>query len=1040
MKRTAGLLAALIGTSVLLVGTRDRAQAPTYDPNILNGLSWRFVGPVRGGRSVAVAGDAANPLVFYFGSAHGGVWKTLDGGTYWRNVSDGYLKTAPIGAIDVSLSNPAVVYVGMGEALTRQDITPGDGVYKSVDGGATWTHVGLATTRHIAKIRIHPTNPDIVFVAAAGDMFGTNPDRGIFRTTDGGTTWKRVLYKSDRASAVDLVIDPTNPNILFASLDQLERLPWTEMSGGPDSGLYKSTDGGDSWTEITKNPGLPKGVVGKIGIALSPPRPARLWTLIEAEDGGVFRSDDSGATWQRVNDRHDLRRAPASYMHIVADTRDADTVYVPSYDLHKSTDGGKTFTTIPMAHGDHHALWIDPRNSSRMIEGNDGGATVTLDGAASWSTQLNQPTADLFSLAIDDRYPYWMYGAQNDNTHVSTPSQTKEGAIPWSANEPLPGGEGGQTAVRPDGSVVYAADRAGIERFDRRTGQSTNISVWPDDEFTFATKDVKYRFYYTFPVVLSPHDPSVLYTAANQVFRTTNEGVSWDAISPDLTRNRQDKMQKIPGGPITSMWSSLYWVSLIQAIAESPLKKGELWVGTDDSTIQLTRNGGTSWENVSPRDLGEWTTITNIEVSPHDPGTAYVAANRYRVSDRAPYFYRTTDYGHTWRKITDGIRENDFAWVIREDPARRGLLYAGTETGAYVSFDAGSSWQPLQHNLPAVQVRNMLVKGHDLVIATHGRGFWILDNLSPLRQLTADVTTAAAHLFDIEPAYRYLPEQTLSPHRPIRPGLQFARTSDTVVYEDRRDADGLARRVFLNAGENPPGGVTIDYALKQTAAETVLTILDASGAVVKRFSSKAQDAAWLPARAGLNRFAWDMRYPAARQRPIPQGFVSAEYPRAQAPVAPPGRYVARLTSGGQQYERPFEIRRDPRLTATDDDLQAEFDLMVRISKRLSEVTDALDRLGKAREQLASKPADAAAVKDKLQAIESALTRIPGPNPNMLPPKALNDRLAALSGEVQHADARPTRPMYAVFDDLSAAVAKQLQLLDQIAPAHATPSK
>jgi len=1051
-KRIGRVGVALIPAMCLLVGalwgcsgrTRDggsgaaaRAAAyPSVDPSFLAALEWRPLGPPRGGRTSAVVGDPQDPLVFYFGSSHGGVWKTVDAGTYWRNVSDGFFRTAPVGAIDVSLSNPAVVYVGMGEAITRQDITPGDGVYKSIDGGQTWTHVGLKETRHIAKIRIHAKNPDVVYVAAVGDIFGTNPERGVYRTKDGGQTWQRVLYKSERASAVDLSIDPTNPNVLYASLDQLQRLPWDDVSGGPDSGLYKSTDGGDTWTDITRNPGLPKGVIGKIGIAVSPPRPSRVWALVEAEDGALFRSDDSGKTWQRINDTRVLRRWASSYMHIVADTQDPDTVYIPTYELQKSTDGGKTFTALPMEHGDHHALWIDPRNARRMIEGSDGGATVTLNGAASWSTLHNQPTACLFGLAIDDQVPYRVYAAQNDSTHVATPSRTDGGAIAWMDNEAIPGGEGGQTAVKPDGSVVYAADRAGIDRYDRRTGQAPNVSVWPDDQFTMPPKDVKYRFYYTFPLLLSPHDPNILYTAGNRVFRTTDEGNSWETISPDITRNRVDKMQKVAGTPITSMWSSLYWVSLAQALAESPLEKGELWVGTDDSTVQMTRDGGKTWENVSPKELPEWTTISTIEVSPHARGTVYLAAHRYRVSDRAPYFYKTTDYGHTWQKITNGIRDEDFARVIREDPVRPGLLYAGTETGVYVSFDAGASWQSLQRNLPAVAAQYMLVKNNDLVLATHGRGFWVLDNLTALRQITREVAATSAHLFDIAPTDRYLPVQVLSPRRPFRPGIQFARSGDIVAYEDRRGLDGRVRRFFLNAGENPPGGVTIDYYLKQPPGAVTLAIVDGKGQVIKQFSSEAKDSTWLPAETGMNRFVWDMRYPGAREIPAPAGFVSAEYPRALAPVAPPGRYSARLSVGGQQYERSFEIQRDPRIAATDDDLVAQFELMVQIRNRLSEVTDAVERLRNARQQLeaqhaAGSDAAVASAGAKLQAIEGALTRLPGPSPHVLPPKALNNRLAALSGAVGQADARPTRQMYAVFEELSAGVAEQVRQLDEV---------
>ena len=1021
---------------------RTAGEYPQVGADFLTALEWREIGPHRGGRAPAVVGDPEDPLVFYFGASHGGVWKTDDAGTYWRNVSDGFFKTAPVGAMDVSLSNPTVVYVGMGESRIRQDLTPGDGVYKSTDGGRTWTHVGLRETRHIAKVRIHPTNPNLVYVAAAGDVFGTNPERGVYRTTDGGKTWEQVLYKSERAGALDLSMDPTNPNVLYASLNQLQRLPWDSVSGGPDSGLYKTTDGGDTWTDITRNPGLPRGVVGKIGVAVSPARPSRVWAMIEANDGALFRSDDSGKTWQRIFEQPNWRRNAWSYTHVVPDTQDPDTVYVQAYGFWKSTDAGATFTSLSMPHGDHHSMWIDPKNSDRMIEGNDGGATVSLNGGASWSTIYNQPTACLFSLAIDDQFPYRIYATQNDNSHFTVPSRTAGSAITW---ERISGGEGGQTAVKPDGSVVYAGDRTAIVRHDRRTGQAPTISVWPENEFGAPVKDVKYRFYYTFPVLLSPHDPGVLYTAGNFFFRSADEGNSWEAISPDLTRNRLDKMQELYGGPITSMASSLYYVSLAQALAESPLEEGELWFGSDDSTVQLSRNGGESWDNVSPVDLPEWTTISTIDVSPHHRGTAYLAAHRYRVSDRTTYFYKTTDYGRTWQKITDGIRENDFARVIREDPVRPGLLYAGTETGVYVSFDGGASWQSLQRNLPVVPVHYMLVKDNDLVLATHGRGLWIMDNLTAIRQITSQVTAASAHLFEIAPTYRYLPVRSLSPMRSFRPGIQYTRGSGGLVaFEDRREANGRLRRTYLNAGQNPPGGVWIEYYLKQPpSGEATLTILDAQDEVIQRFSSQATDEHWMPAEAGMNRFVWDLRYPNARRLPVdPRLTGHGDSARSQAPVAPPGRrYHARLAVDGQELEQPFEIRKDPRITATDADLKEQFALSVQIRDRLSEVTDAVNRLRDARRRIdervqaaGSDPAvarAAASAKAKLSEIEVALVRLANPNrPNIVPTKGPEFKLASLSGVVGRADAKPTRQVYLVFEGLSAQVARQLELLEE----------
>lgn len=1014
------------------------AEYPTVDPSFLTALEWRSIGPFRGGRATAVAGDPDDPLVFYMGTAHGGVWKTTDAGMYWRNVSDAFFKTSPVGAMDVSRSNGQVVFVGMGESEPRQDLTPGDGVYKSTNGGRTWTNVGLNDVTHISKIRIHPTNPDIVYVAAMGDIFGTDAERGVFRTKDGGKTWQRVLFKSNRASAFDLSIDPTNPNVLFASLDQFQRFPWDETSGGPDSGLYKTTDGGDTWTDITRNPGLPKGVIGKVGVSISPARPSRVYAIIEAADGGVYRSDDSGATWQKLFDDREQRREAASYLHITADTQDPDTVYVQHVEVWKSTDGGKTFTTRPMQHSDHHAMWIDPKNARRIIDGSDGGASVSLNGGASWSTLDNQPTADLFSLAVDDQEPYWVYASQNDNSHMGIPSRTAGSAIGWPDVLEIGGGEGGQTAVKPDGSVVYACDRTTMERYDRRSGQMRNISVWPEDQFGAPPKDVKERFYYSFPVYLSPHDPNVLYTGSQHLFRTTDEGDSWEQISPDLSRNRVDKMQKIPGGPITSLASSLFYVSLIRAIAESPLEKGELWVGTDDSTVQVSRNGGKSWDNVSPADLPEWTTITAIDVSPHDRGTAYLAGNRVRVSDRVPYFYKTTDYGRTWHKIVTGIRENDFAYVIREDPARQGLLYAGTETGAYVSFDAGNSWQSLQRNLPPVAVAYMRVKGDDLVVATHGRGFWILDNLTALRQITPAVASAPVHLFEVVPATRRSGGRGFG-GRASRPGVQFANAAGMVVaFEDQRGPDGRTRRTYFNAGQNPPSGVAIEYYLRQTpTGEASLTILDAAGQTIQQFSSQAKDNRRIPAEAGVNRFFWDMRYPNARDVTSGVQLAAFEASRPSPPVALPGRYMARLAVGGQTYERPFEIRKDPRTTASDADLQAQFALVVKIRDRVSEVADALNRLRDARQQMDERekrgPATpaVASIRQKLLAIEGQLTRMVGSHPLEVTPKGIINKLGTLSGVVGSGDARPTKQDYALFEDLSSRFVVQARQLAEV---------
>ncbi len=978
----------------------------TVPPAFLNGLQWRFVGPVRGGRAPAVAGDPSDPLVFYLGTGHGGVWKTTDAGLNWRNVSDGYFDVAPVGAMAVAQSDPRILYVGTGEGIPRQHITGGDGVYKSTDAGRSWAKVGLADTRHIADLVIHPGNPDIVYVAAKGDMFGPSTARGVYRTRDGGRTWRQVLYKNDLAGAVDLSMDPANPDVIYATLNHHVRYPWDEVSGGPGSGLYKTIDGGDTWTDLTRNPGLPIGQVGKIGVSVSPPNPNRVYAIIEAADGGVYRSDDAGATWIKVSVERAYRLFPASYSHIYADTQDPDVVYLPHMALWRSSDGGVSFQTVPMHHSDHHAMWIDPEDARRIIDGGDGGGSITLDGGRSWSELDNQPTADLFSLAVDDQFPYWLYVAQNDNSHVAFPSANDEAAITLEDYLAIPQGEGGQTAVKPDGSVVYAGDRTSIVRFDRRSGQGRDISVWPEDEFGKPIKDVRERFYYSFPVYLSPHDPGVLYTGSQFLYRSVDEGQSWQKVSPDLSRNRQEVMGNIPGGPITAIASSLYYVSLIRSIEESPLDAGELWVGTDDSTVQYTRDGGATWHDVSPPDMPEWTTITSVSASAHHPGTVYVSGERHRVSDLTPYLYRTTDYGRSWQRITDGIRGNDFLYVIREDPVRPGLLYAGSETGVYVSFDDGGSWQALQRNLPVAAAMSMQVKGNDLIVATHGRGVWILDDVGPLRQITPEVASEPVHLFRITPVVRNL-----------------ARRSGP-------------SRAAPDEGANPPGGVIIDYSLaRPPAGEATLTILDGSGNEVRRFSSQGRGRSAMPASAGMNRFLWDMRYPEVPAAPREDELTSFEATSPVPPVAAPGRYTARVTVDGRSLEEPFDIRRDPRIMATDAELRAQFDLSMKIRQRASDIVDALNRIHEAQRRLAAPSADAqqdARLRDRLRAIEGRLQRLADPhNPMDTQPKGLYNQLGSLSRTVLSAEAGPTRADVAVFEALSARIDEQLAELDDL---------
>jgi photosystem II stability/assembly factor-like uncharacterized protein len=1027
MKCTIRIVGLLAGVALASCGSDDNNSAstqstipvsyPSVDDSFLSAVEWRFVGPYRGGRVLAVAGATDNPLIFYFGAAHGGVWKTTDAGMNWRNVSDDFFEFPAVGALDVSLSDPNVIFAGTGEGVQRQFISPGDGVYKSSDGGDTWINVGLKETRHIARLRIHPTNSDIVYVAAMGDMFGPNPDRGIYRTMDGGESWEHILYKGETTGGVDLTIDPANPDVILASMNHHVTYPWDEESGGPTSGLFKSTDGGDTWTDITRNPGMPGGLVGKICVAISPANSSRVFAFIEADEGegGIYRSDDGGSTWQRTHTDPGKMEIPNSYNHITADTQDPDIVYIqPITGLLKSTDAGQSFERVPMENWDPHALWIDPSNSRRIIEGGDGGASITLNGGESWSSLDNQPTADLLSLAVDDQEPYWIYASQNDNSHIAIPSRTDDPSITRSHYVPLPAGEGGQTAVKPDGSVIYANDRSRTVRIDRETGQAPQISVWPEWVFGTPAKDIKYRFYYSFPILLSPHDSGVLYTAAQFVFKSIDEGQTWKHISPDLTRNRQEVMGEISGGPISSNASSLFHSSVIRTIAESPLQQGELWIGTDDSNVQVSRDGGENWVNVSPADLPEWTTITAIDVSPHHPGTVYISGERHRVSDRTPYLYKTTDYGGNWQRITNGIREHDYTWVVREDPARPGLLYAGTESGAYISFDDGDTWQSLQGNLPPVMVMQMQVKDDDLVVATHGRGFWIMDNISYLRAITPEVAASPVHLFDVDSGIR-------------------------------RILAGRGWTKLWGGAKNPPRGVTFEYYLANAADKPVtISILESNGKLIKEFSSDLEEDRSPSADKGINRFNWDLRYPGTVMPPpngALDGFMSVDYSPPTSPIAPPGQYRIQLTVDSEVIELPFEIRKDPSVNASDADLRDQFELMVAIRDRFTEVSETVLKIRDVRASLIKRRADlperstakADTILAQLREIEGILMIWMGTeaHPMMWSPPGLTEKLSTLSYAVSSGDAKPTESMYAVFADISARFEVQRNRLNAI---------
>ena len=1023
-----------------------------FDQSLLRTLEWRCIGPPRGGRVVAVAGDPANPMTFYFGACAGGVWKSDDGGAYWQNVSDGFFKTSAVGAIAVADSDANVVYAGMGESCIRTDVSHGDGVYRSSDVGRSWTNVGLKDTRHISRVRVHPTNPDLVYVAALGHAWGPNPERGIFRSPDGGSTWEHVLYKNDTTGAADLSMDPNNPRILFAALWEVQRYPWALSSGGLGSGIHRSTDGGQNWEDISANPGLPEGIKGRIGIAVSPAKAGRLWATIESEDPGLFRSEDYGDTWTLVSDNRDLQGRPWYYQHVFADTRDPDTLWILNYKTWKSIDGGANFFEVSTPHDDNHDLWIDPRNPLRMIEGNDGGACVSFNGGETWSSIYNQMTAQFYHITADNRTPYRVYGTQQDNTSVSVPSRNRKGAITWEECRVVGSGESGHIAVHPDNPNVVFAGAIGsspggggnLLRYDSAADQTRIVTVWPELYTGLGAKEMKYRFQWTYPISFSPHDPDTLYVAGNQLFSSRDQGQSWQIISPDLTRNDPSTLEP-SGGPITKDTSGAEVYATIFAFAESTIQPGLFWSGSDDGLIHVSKDGGESWNNVTPDTLPDWALVCNIEPSMHDPGAAYLCATRYRLDDTHPYLFKTADYGQTWTLITEGILDNDFTRVLKQDPERPGLLYAGTETSIYFSSDDGAHWQSLAANLPHVPVYDLTVQGDEMAVATHGRGFWVLDDLHLLRQIAGSDGLDETHLFTPKDTLRMPGPKETSGKATAGVGgavgkkYRIALETPATHYESHPPGH-RPRRVFLNAGQNPEEGVVLDYFLQEASNSAILRIIDSQDRVAASFDIGSEDDP-LPASKGLNRMVWDMHYPAGMKLP---GDKTTEEDVASGPLAPPGDYKVRLEVDGAIYEEPFRIVRDPNSSATDEDLVAQFDFLMSIHAKVSETHLSLMRLrsiteqvSRWRERASSMGAEEAIltadeILETLGEIEEELvqTRFKGARDRLHYPVRLNKKLSELTKVVGAGDYPPTDQARAVFHDITDRIDQQLLRLEE----------
>jgi photosystem II stability/assembly factor-like uncharacterized protein len=1009
------LFSLVVGSSLLF--------AQGYDPVFFKDMKWRVVGPFRGGRVLAVTGVPGEPNLYYFGAVAGGVFKSVDGGQNWTPVFDKE-NISSVGAIAVAESNHNVIYVGTGEACIRGNISYGNGVYRSSDGGKTWKHIGLDDTRHIGALIVNPKNPDEVFVAALGHVYGPNADRGIFRTTDGGKTWQKVLYKDDHTGGIDVVYDPHNPTVVYASLWEVNRTPWSLSSGGPGSGLYKSTDGGSTWKMLQGN-GLPDGPLGRIGITVSGADSNRVYALIEAKKGGIYRSDDAGDNWTLVNDDERYRQRAWYFTHIFADPKSEDTVYVLNTGAFRSTDGAKTFALLPAPHGDHHGLWIDPENPKRIMNSNDGGVTISVDGGNTWSTQENQPTAQFYHVIADNQFPYYLYGTQQDNSSVGVPSYDDQGVIGrWSWFDF--GGETGFIAPDPnDPNILYGDNEGTVFRFDKRSQQTQDVSVWPLDVSGHGAKDLEYRFNWTSPLMISPNDPQTLYYAGNRLLRSRDRGNSWEAISPDLTRNDKAK-QEPSGGPITLDITSVEYYDTIFAIAESPKQKDQIWVGTDDGLVQLTRDGGKTWANVTPKGLPEWSMVSLIDASPFDPATAYVAVDRHKLDDFKPYIYKTHDFGKTWTQINAGIPDGFFARSIREDTSRKGLLYAGTERGIFVSWDDGAHWQSLQMNLPPSPVTDIQVKGNDLAVSTNGRSFWILDDLSPVREMDAQTTTAQMHLFKPSPTYRLHYPDFVNTRRPV--------------------------------GLNPPPGAIVNYYFKtKPKGEVSLDILDAQGRLVRHYSSVEKKLAeqppeWpdlvkpaelVPANAGMNRFAWDLRYESPVK--IPGAFYVGNGP--QGPLAVPGRYQVKLTANGQSQTQPLELRMDPRVkNVTAEDLQKEFDLGMKISEANTKLHVAVNQIRELRSNLdtlkkwagtdqKAKPVVQAAdqLNKKMTPIEEELIQVQmkSSEGNLRYPNKLNEAFDSLMHTEDAADAAPTQSTVAVFETLNKQLETQLARWQQV---------
>jgi photosystem II stability/assembly factor-like uncharacterized protein len=1001
------------------LSTQIHAQKKTTTPDnavFLSKVKYRLIGPWRGGRSAAVAGSYKNRNTFYFGATGGGVWKTTDGGSNWKNISDKYFGSS-IGAVAVAPSDENVIYVGEGENTMRGNVSEGlGGVWRSDDGGRTWRNIGLKDGRHIIRLVIHPRDPNTVWAAVMGHLFGPNEMRGIYKTTDGGKTWRKTLYVNNQTGASDLVMEAGNPQTLYAGTWRLIRTPYSLESGGEGSGLWKSTDGGESWTNISAKKGLPKGTWGIVGVAVAPSNPDKVYTIVENANGGLFASNDGGETWTLTSNSNDIRQRAWYYTKVYVDPKNENLVYAPNVNFMLSRDGGRTFQSVRTPHGDHHDLWIDPEDGNRMVVADDGGAQVSFNGSDTWSTYMNQPTAQIYRVSTDNSFPYRILGAQQDNSTLRIKSRTMGAAITDRDWEETAGSESGYVVADPlNPDIVYGGNYGGyLSRLDHKTGENRAISVWPDNPMGAGADVLKYRFQWNFPIFFSPHNPKRLYTAGNHLFVTENEGQSWEQISPDLTTNDKSK-QGPSGGPITKDNTSVEYYSTIFTAMESPVEKDLLWSGSDDGLIYVSRDAGKNWENVTPKNAPKWMMWNAIEADPFKKGAAYFAGTRYKSDDYTPYIYKTEDYGKTWKLLTNGIDKMHFTRVVRADKKRPGLLYAGTEYGMYISYNDGATWQSFQLNLPEVPITDLTIKENDLIVATQGRSIYVLDDLTVVQQMNEAIGSKKLHVFDVNTTYRM-------------PANRFAASFGTPV----------------NAGANPPSGAVINYYVKEAgdSVKAAITILDKDKKMIRTYATDAKEATdKMDISSGMNQFSWNLQYPAADR--IEGMILWNGVPGAI--TAPPGNYFARIKVGTDSVEVPFIVKADPNYKVTQAEYEEQFRFLAMAKDKFNETQKAIKDIRALRTQINNftslqgkdLPKEVKSMSDsinkQLTTIEETLyqTKAKSGQDVLNYPIKLNDKLAGVYDAASSGNFAPSKQVKDVYNELSVQIDAQLVKLKAI---------